>query len=130
MQTLSRELLLYGLLSGFALGADTGAFLLGMSQGASWPVAATIGFCLGLLVSYGGSTCWVFRHHRLNDRRAEFVIYALVGGAGLVLTQLSLWLWVDLLHVQPLAAKLMTALGVFGFNFSLRKSLLFSHLKA
>lgn len=123
---LSRELLLYGLFSGLALAVDTGLYLLSLHLGASWPVAACLGFALGLLVTYTGSTGVVFRQRRLQNRQAEFAIFGLIGAAGLVLTQLSLWLWLATLHLPPLAAKLLTALGVFGFNFSLRKTLLFS----
>jgi putative flippase GtrA len=119
-----RELILYGLLSGLALGVDTGTFLLSLAQGISWPLSAGLGFGLGLMVSYAGSTCFVFHQHRLKDRRAEFVFYAGIGGAGLLLTQLSLWLLLAVL--PPLAAKLLSAIGVFGFNFALRKTLLFS----
>eukprot|EP01031_Cornospumella_fuschlensis_P047972 gene47972-58760_t len=118
MPTLSRELLLYGLLSGLALGVDTGVCLLAIAQGASWPLAAGLGFGLGLLVSYAGSTCFVFRQHRLKDRRAEFVIYGLIGGCGLLLTQLSLWFWLALLHLPPLTAKLLSAIAAAVLAFA------------
>lgn len=130
MPSLPRELLFYGLLSAAALAADVSLFLLGLNGGLPWFWAATLGFSIGLLVSYGGSTLFVFRQHRLTDRRAEFVMYGLIGGAGLLLTHLSLWVWLALLNAPPLAAKLMSAAGVFGFNFTLRKTLLFSRSNA
>lgn len=126
MPTLPRELLLYGLLSGVALAVDTGVFLFGLNQHLPWVWAATLGFATGLAISYCGSTWWVFSQHKLHNRGVEFVIYGLIGGAGLLLTQLSLWLWLAVMHWPPLPAKLLSAIGVFGFNFTLRKTMLFS----
>lgn len=63
---------------------------------------------------------------RLNDRRSEFGLFALVGVAGLLLTEALLWLLVKQIGVDPLMAKLTSAGGVFLFNFMLRKSLLFT----
>lgn len=129
-RVLTRELALYTLLSAVALAVDTGAFTGLLGMGAAWPWAAGVGFAAGLLMSYTGSTLFVFHQHRLTDRRTEFVIYGLVGVGGLALTQLSLWVWLALLHLPPLAAKLLSAAGVFAFNFTLRKILLFSRPQA
>ena len=66
------------------------------------------------------------RRHRLQDRRAEFLGFALIGLAGLVATQGLLWLGTVALGLPVLPAKAMSAGGVFMLNFTLRKWLLFT----
>ena len=70
-RVLTRELALYTLLSAVALAVDTGAFTGLLGMGAAWPWAAGVGFAAGLLVSYTGSTLFVFHQHRLTDRRTS-----------------------------------------------------------
>lgn len=128
--TLKGQLPRYAVVSAVALAADTSTFVVGLYLGLGWAVAAALGFALGLAVSYLGSTRFVFSARRLHDRRMEFIAYGVIGVGGLLLTQLSLWAWLTQLHLPPLPGKLATAVGVFGFNFSMRKTLLFAPPKA
>jgi len=121
-----REFLLYFAASAAALALDTAVFSLGLRLGMHLAVAACLGFSLGLMLVYTISTRLVFSQHRLADRRNEFALFALIGAAGLLLTEALLWLLVTQLGVAPLAAKLTSAGGVFLFNFALRKALLFT----
>lgn len=116
----------YGVTSVAALAADTTAYALALRAGASLPLAIALGFALGLAVAYAGSVLWVFQQHRLRDRSAEFVAFAAIGLIGLLLTQATLWWLVAQRHWPAVPAKLLTAGGVFAFNFSLRKLLLFT----
>ncbi len=125
-----REFLLYFAASAAALALDTATFSLGLRLGLPLAVAAGLGFSLGLVLVYTLSTRHVFAQHRLADRRGEFALFALIGVAGLLLTEALLWLLVQRLGMAPLAAKLTTACGVFLFNFALRKSLLFTARRA
>lgn len=121
-----REFLLYLIVSGAALGVDTAVFNLSLRAGLALAWAAALGFSLGLALVYVASSLHIFKAHRLADRRIEFVLFALIGMAGLALTELLLWLLVGPLQLAPLAAKFATAGAVFLFNFSLRKALLFT----
>lgn len=120
----------YAVVSVFALAADTGTFLACLNLGLGWALPAAFGFSVGLVVSYVGSTRFVFSARRLHDQRLEFIAYGVIGLCGLLLTQLSLWLWLTQLHLPPLPAKLATAVAVFGFNFGMRKTLLFAPRQA
>lgn len=121
-----QEFLRYAVASGLALALDTFVFTASLRLGASLAVAAASGFMLGLALVYVLSTRLVFAHHRLADRRLEFTVFALVGIAGLLLTETLLWLLVGQLHMAPVAAKLACAGATFICNFLLRKSLLFT----
>ena len=125
-----REFVRYFACSAVALGVDAGLFVLILQIGLPYPVAGAVGFIAGLVVAYTLSVRYVFTHRRLRDERAEFVVFALVGVGGLVLTELLLWVMVGQAHWHPIVAKLITAGLVFCFNFGARKALLFTGRKA
>ena len=112
--------------SAVALAADTATYATAYRLGAPLAFAIALGFAIGLATVYAGSVLWVFHQHRLRDRRAEFAAFAGIGLLGLLLTQASLWWLVSLHHWPAVPAKLLTAVGVFTFNFTLRKLLLFT----
>jgi len=113
--------------SALALGIDFGTYS-GLIRlgGVHYLVAAPVGFGLGLAVIYGLSVRWVFGHRRLADARAEFALFALIGLAGMGMNQLVLYAAVERWALSYELAKLASAAIVFGFNFMLRKLLLFT----
>ena len=112
--------------SALAFLVDLGLYRLGLVVGASYAVAACVGFVAGLAVAYVLSVRWAFRVRGLKDARAEFAVFALVGVGGLLLTEALLWLQIDVLGLDRVLAKVSAAGGVFLFNFGLRKALLFT----
>jgi putative flippase GtrA len=121
------EFLRYLLCSLLALGSDAGLYKLGMMLGLTYPVAACIGFLVGLAVAYGLSVRWAFKVRAIGNAQAEFLIFAGVGVAGLLLTEALLWLQVSEFSIGAMTAKIGAAGVVFLFNFGARKALLFSH---
>lgn len=130
MRSNLREFLLYLAASAAALALDTAVFTLSLRLGVNLAMSAGLGFSLGLMLVYTISTRHVFAQHRMADRRSEFALFALIGVAGLLLTEALLWLLVVQLGMAPVPAKLTTACGVFLFNFGLRKTLLFTARRA
>jgi hypothetical protein len=125
LPTSLREFLLYGLSSALALGLDW-SLLVGLTAaGLNYLVAAAIGFCSGMVVTYGLSVAVVFRHRRLTSRWQELAAFIGIGLAGLALTQVLLALWVEVFGMTPGLAKIPTAGLVFLFNFGVRRALLF-----
>lgn len=120
------DFLRYLVASALALGADFGLYAGAMRLGASYPVAACIGFCAGLALAYVLSVRWAFEVRTMRDARIEFAVFAGVGLAGLLLTESLLWLAIGELGLNALVAKIGAAGCVFLFNFSVRKALLFS----
>jgi putative flippase GtrA len=113
--------------SALALAVDFGAYSgLIRLAGVDYLVAAPIGFSLGLATIYLLSVRWVFGHRRLKDARAEFVVFAALGLAGLAINQGIVYAGVEWFRLPPEAAKLASAGVVFCFNFGSRKLLLFT----
>ena len=113
--------------SALALAVDFGVYA-GLIRFAEvhYLVAAPLGFALGLTIIYVLSIRWVFRQRRLADRRAEFVLFAAIGLAGLALNQLIIHAAVEAMPGAYEIAKIISAGMVFCFNFLSRKLLLFT----
>lgn len=117
----------YGVIGGIAFVVDFG-LLLGLTEFAHlhYLGAATVGFLAGLAVNYLLAVRWVFDYRRLASRRVEFLIFGVVGIAGLLLTNVSLYGLTGVLGFDVRVAKLITAAAVLLFNFSVRRALLFT----
>lgn len=84
-----------------------------------------IAFAAGLLVTYLFSIHWVFDNRSMNNRAAEFTVFALIGITGLGLTELLMWLFADKAGLHYLIAKIVTTVLVFFWNFAAKKIILF-----
>jgi putative flippase GtrA len=116
--------------SALALAVDFGIYSgLIRLAGVDYLVAAPIGFALGLATIYALSIRWVFRQRRLKDARAEFVLFALIGLAGMALNQGIIYVGVERFALSYEFAKIVSAGTVFCFNFATRKLLLFTHFR-
>jgi len=114
--------------SALALAVDFGTYSgLIRLAGVDYLIAAPIGFALGTAVIYTLSIRWVFRHRRMKDARAEFVLFVLLGLTSLALNQLVIYTGVEVLSLSYEIAKVLSMGIVFCFNFGSRKLLLFTH---
>lgn len=110
-----------------ALALDFGVYSgLIRLAGVHYLVAGAVGFLLGLGVVYVLSTRWVFAFRRVEDRGAEFAVFAAIGLAGLALNQVILYVAVEWFRLGYELAKAVAAGLGFCFNFGTRKLLLFT----
>ncbi|MFI4935519.1 MAG: GtrA family protein [Caulobacterales bacterium] len=117
----------YFLVSVVALGVDFGLLVLCTRfAGLHYLISAAIGFSAGILVSYGLSVSWVFRHRRLASRRFEFVAFFGIGLLGLALNEALMRAFVEGAGLNYAIAKIPAAGIGFVFNFGSRRILLFS----
>jgi len=116
----------YFVASAGALAVDLGLYRLALSLGWRYQFAALLGFCAGAVIAYLASVRWVFRARAVHNAGLEFGLFVAVGVAGLLLTELLLWLAIGRLGLPALPSKLGTSAVVFAFNFAVRKTLLFS----
>lgn len=122
------EFFRYFLASFAALAIDFIAFSIGLRFfEIPWPISATIGFILGVAAAYFLSIRFVFRSRILKTSPAmEFAIFLGVGIGGLLVTQLTLWVGVELLGGNPELSKIFAAGFTFIFNFLVRRATLFT----
>lgn len=89
--------------------------------GLNYLVAATIGFCCGVVVNYLLSIRWVFHTSRFSRRSVEFGLTALIATVGLGINDLIVWLLTSEVGMFYLVSKCFAALCVFIWNFVVRK---------
>lgn len=80
---------------------------------------------LGLVVTYLFSIFWVFDTRSVDNRVAEFSIFAAIAGFGTLLTTLLMWFVTECIGVQYLLSKVITTILIAVLNFILKKRLLF-----
>lgn len=133
MKNLVFEFLRYAVVGGIAFLADFGALVgaqeLFLRQYAWGVYAATIvGFVVGLSVNYFLSLVYVFTSPKdLSKGRnvGAFLIFGVVGIVGLGLTELGMWLGVELLGCNYMVVKVFTTGAVLVWNYLGRKILVF-----
>jgi len=122
------QLFRYCFVGGFAFIVDYGLlYILTEYAGFHYLISATISFIAGLIVNYLLSTWWIFRNSKLKNKAAEFTVFALIGVIGLLLNNLLLYVFTDLLHVHYMISKLIVAALVMIWNFFGRKLILFKN---
>ena len=117
----------YLFVGGSAFVVDFGAlYLLADFAGLHYLLAACLSYLLGMVCNYLISVNWVFDFRRVSQWQREFVIFFLIGIAGLILNGFTITLLVETFGLSYLAAKLAAAALILFFNFGARKVLLFS----
>lgn len=124
---LGGEFLRYVLVGALSFGVDYGTILLlNKLLRVNYLLAAVIGFVLGLICNYIGSTRFVFKNRSVRNRRVEWIAFAVIGVLGLLLNEGMLFLLTGKLSIDVTYSKPMTQLVVFFWNFAARKVLLFT----
>jgi putative flippase GtrA len=126
MRPVLKEFLGYGAASALAFAVDIGV-LWTLVHFLSYPkiLAASISFCVGILVSYALSVTWVFQHRRLQDKPLELASFAAIGAIGLGVNAVVMSIAIQKFGVHYLLAKCMAAGLTFACNFISRRQLLF-----
>ena len=124
------QFLKYVIVGGIAFLADYGSlYALTEFAGFHYLLSATIAFLLGLTVNYLLSVCWVFTERKIERRLLEFTIFAVIGIVGLLLNNLIMYLFTDIVRLNYLISKIIAAVLVLLWNFGARKMILFNKKK-
>jgi putative flippase GtrA len=126
MSAFVKEAFGYGAASICALAVDM-AILTLLVHYCGWGYlgAATVSFSAGIVVVYVISIKFVFKHHRLDDARAEFASFAGLGTLGLCVNAIAMSIAVRIGGLHYLLAKCVAAGFTFACNFVARRQLLF-----
>lgn len=125
--SLANEMAWYFAVSLIGFIIDLGLFSAAIRLGAlSWFFAAVLGFSAGAITVWWLSINFVFKNRALRQVPiVEFFGFLAIGIVGLGVTEVVLWLGIELLRIQPEFSKLGAAGITFIFNFAFRKWLLF-----
>ena len=128
-KSLAGQFLRYMVTGGFAFVADFGLFALCL-YGFGWHylLANLVGLVAGLVLNYLMSILWVFtacKRILKTQKGIEFVLFALVGIAGVGINQVLMYLMVDGLGINEMVSKMIAAVLVLMWNFGARKLMLF-----
>lgn len=128
----------YLFVGGLAFVVDYGTLaLLVEAFGMNDKIASVIAFILGLAVNYAISTFWIFKNSKIENRLAEFAVFALIGVIGLGINVGIIAFFDDVVAPhQPLKfipkdkyyliGKLVSTVIVFIWNFAARKFIIFN----
>ena len=117
---------LYGFVGGIAFLADFGTLTaLYRGLGVHYLTAGTCGFLAGTLVNYVLCKILVFKEE-YRSKAVEFVLYCAIGGAGLALTDLFLWILAGRFEIPVEWSKIITTALVFLWNFLARKFFMYA----
>ena len=86
-------------------------------------IGATAGFIIGLIVVYLLSSRYVFGESKLNSRKKELALFAIIGVIGLGILNIIMWLLTDLLVMNYILSKIAATIVVYAWNFLARRSL-------
>ena len=125
---LIRQILLYGVVGAIACLADW-VSLWGFTElvHLHYLISAAMAFIIGLAINYSLSTQWVFSEHRLSNKKAEFIIFSIIGVVGLFLNEILIYIITTQAGTHSMLSKLISTAIVFLWNFGARKIILYTN---
>lgn len=90
-------------------------------------LSCAISFSVSVVVNYILSMKYVFASRDNLSKQKEFIIFVALSIAGLLLTELFMWLMVDKLAIHYMFSKIVVTGIVMVFNFVTRKIFLEAH---
>lgn len=125
---LIRQFLLYGVVGAIACLADW-VSLWGFTElvHLHYLISAAMAFIIGLAINYSLSTQWVFSEHRLSNKKAEFIIFSIIGVVGLFLNEILIYIITTQAGTHYMLSKLISTAIVFLWNFGARKIILYTN---
>ena len=119
-----RNLILYGIIGSFTSALDFAVFtMLSKYIGIHYIVANCISVLVGISTSFALNRSFNFKVKDKTGKR--FIIFLTVGICGLVLSNLILFVGINMLNCDELIIKLASIVLVVGFQFLLNKFVTF-----
>ncbi len=87
-------------------------------------IANILSFSVSVIYNYSASVRWVFDVNKNKNKKkmfAEFMIFSVIG---LIITELLLYLFINILSLHAMLSKVISTLIVMVFNFVTRKMFL------
>ena len=120
------QIVRFGIVGAIATVADVSLlYFLESRIGVPYLLSAIFGFTLGISISYILSVIWVFASRSISSRSVEALAFVIIGIFGLGLTELIMYLSVESFHFHYLVGKAIAIVIVFGWNFGVRRAIMF-----
>ena len=122
MKKLIAQISKFGVVGGTAFLIDYGVMIaLTELCGINYLISSGISFVVSVIYNYILSVRWVFEVDENGDKRKEFVIFIVLSLIGLGLNQLLMWVFVSMIHIFYMVAKIIVTAIVMLYNFITRK---------
>ncbi|MBY0428156.1 MAG: GtrA family protein [Alphaproteobacteria bacterium] len=118
-----KKLITYGLCGSMGVLTDLAIYTAMIKSGMDYPYAVIIGSAAGTLVSFLINRRVTFRMTDKTKRRmAMFFTVAAIGSA---VSMGVIWVLVDMMHLTPIAAKVISLFFVFATQYTLNRLITF-----
>ena len=122
MKKLIAQIFKFGVVGGTAFLIYYGVMIaLTELCGINYLISSGISFVVSVIYNYILSVRWVFEVDENGDKRKEFVIFIVLSLIGLGLNQLLMWVFVSMIHIFYMVAKIIVTAIVMLYNFITRK---------
>ena len=122
MKKLIAQIFKFGVVGGTAFLIDYGVMIaLTELCGINYLISSGNSFVVSVIYNYILSVRWVFEVDENGDKRKEFVIFIVLSLIGLGLNQLLMWVFVSMIHIFYMVAKIIVTAIVMLYNFITRK---------
>jgi putative flippase GtrA len=112
----------YGLVVAIAAPIDLGGYIVLKSAfHVYYVLAATISFTVSLIANYLLSVAWVWTNHTGRESHIDAIIFGIIGVVGLGLTDLIVYIFTDLAHLNFIVSKLIAFIIIFFWSFGARR---------
>jgi putative flippase GtrA len=99
-------------------------YVLAAQAGIGYFVSAAVGFVVGSACNYVISIHWIFIPGRYAQR-VEFTFFMVTSVIGLIINQIVMWFFVEIMTINYLFAKAFAITIVATWNFTAKKKLVF-----
>jgi putative flippase GtrA len=118
-----KNLFLYGICGSLGVLTDLSIYTALIYLGAHYKFAFIIGYAAGTLVSFIINRRVTFK--ALDNTKRRMVMFFTVAAIGSVVSMAVIWVMVDILHILPVIAKIISLFFVFATQYVLNRLITF-----
>lgn len=111
----------YIFVGGTAFIIDFSIYSILVLIGLHYLISAIIAFIISVLANYILSTKWVFNQTSNMNKKLEFNLFIIISTIGLGFTEVLLYIFTDILMINPIISKIIASIIVLFWNFSARR---------